>query len=47
VIEAFTIQLGQFQGMLRASLNGITVGDGNTRMLDAQAGTAVVVVADE
>jgi len=47
VVEAFAIPLGGCQGVLGASLEGITEGEENPRMLNAQAGTAVAVGAEE
>jgi hypothetical protein len=47
VVEAFVIQLGECQGLLGASLEGITEGEGNPRMLNARAGAAAVVAAEE
>jgi len=47
VVEAFAIWLGECQGMLGASLDGITEGEGNPRMLNARAGAAAVVAAEE
>jgi hypothetical protein len=35
VVEAFTIRLGECQGLLGVSLEGITEGEGNPRMLNA------------
>jgi len=45
--EAFAIRLGEFQGFLGASLEGITEGVGNLGMLNAQAGAAAGVAAEE
>jgi hypothetical protein len=47
VVEKFAIRLGECQGLLGTSLEGITEGEGNPRMLNARAGAAVVVVAEE
>jgi hypothetical protein len=47
VVEAFSIQLGEFQGLLGASLEGITEGVGNPSMLNAQAGAVAGVAAEE
>jgi hypothetical protein len=47
VVEAFAIRLGECQGLLGASLEGITEGEGNPRMLNARAGAAAVVAAEE
>jgi hypothetical protein len=47
VVEACAIRLGECQGLLRASLEGITEGEGNPMMLNARAGAAVVVAAEE
>jgi len=47
VVEAFTIRLGECQRWLGASLEGITGGERNPRMLNAQAGAAGVVAAEE
>jgi len=47
VVEAFTIRLGECEGLLGASLECITKGEGNPRMLNARAGVAAVVVAEE
>jgi len=47
VVEAFAIWLGECEGLLGASLEGITVGERNPRMLNARAGAAAVVVAEE
>ena len=47
VVEAFAIQLGECQGLLEASLEAITEGEGNPRMLHAQAAAAAVVAAEE
>ena len=46
VAEAFAIRLGECQGLLGASLEGITEGEGNPRMLNARAGAAAVVAAE-
>jgi hypothetical protein len=47
MVEAFAIRLGVCQGLLGASLEGITEGEGNPRMLNARAGAAAVVAAKE
>jgi hypothetical protein len=47
VVEAFAIRLGECQGLLGASLEGITEGERNHRMLNARAGAAAVVAAEE
>jgi len=47
VVEAFAIQLGECQGLLGASLEGISEGEGNPRMLNAWVGAAAVVAAEE
>jgi len=47
VVEASTIQLGECQGLLGASLEAITEGEGNPRMLNGRAGAAAVVAAEE
>jgi hypothetical protein len=47
VVEAFAIRLGECQGLLGASLEGITEGEGNPRMLNARAGAVAVVAAEE
>jgi hypothetical protein len=47
VVEAFAIRLGEGQGLLGASLEGITGGEGNPRMVNARARAAAVVVAEE
>ena len=47
VVEAFAIQLEKCQGLLGASLEGITEGEGNPRMLYPRAGAAVIVAAEE
>jgi hypothetical protein len=47
VVEAFAIRLEECQGLLGASLEGITEGEGNPRMLNARAGEAAVVAAEE
>jgi len=47
VVEAFAIRLGECQGLLGASLEGITEGEGNPKMLNARAGAAAVVAAEE
>jgi hypothetical protein len=47
VVEAFAIRLGECQGLLGASLEGITEGEGNPSMLNARGGAAVVVAAEE
>jgi hypothetical protein len=47
VVKAFSIRLGQCQGLLGAYLEGITKGEGNPRMLNARAGAATVVAAEE
>ena len=47
VVEAFAIRLGEWQGLLGASLEGITEGEGNPRMLTARAGAAAVVATEE
>jgi len=46
-VEAFAIRLGECQGLLGASLEGITEGEGNPRMLTARAGAAAVVATEE
>jgi hypothetical protein len=46
VVEAFAIRLGECQGLLEASLEGITEGEGNPRMLNARAGVAAVIAAE-
>jgi hypothetical protein len=47
VVEAFAILLGECQELLGESLEGITVGERNPRMLNARAGAAAVVAAEE
>jgi len=47
VVKAFAIRLGECQGLLGASLDGVTEGEGNPRMLNARAGAAAVVAAEE
>jgi len=47
VVEAFVIWLGEWQGLLGASLEGITESERNPRMLNARAGAAAVVAAEE
>jgi len=47
VVEAFALRLAECQGLLGASLEGITEGEGNPKMLNARAGAAAVVVAEE
>jgi len=47
VVEAFAIQLGECQGMLGASLKGITEVEKIPRMLDARVQALAVVAADE
>jgi hypothetical protein len=47
VVEAFAIQLGECYGLQEASLEGITEGEENTRMMNARAGAAAVVAAEE
>jgi len=47
VVEALAIRLGECQGLLGASLEGITDGEGNPNMLNARAGTEAVVAAEE
>ena len=47
VVAAFAIQLGECPGLLGASLEGITKGERNPRMLNAQAGAAALVVAED
>ena len=47
VVEAIAKRLGECQGLLGASLEGITEGEGNHRMLNARAGAAAVVAAAE
>jgi hypothetical protein len=47
VVEAFAIRLAECQGLLEASLEGITEGERNPRILNAQAGAAAVVAAEE
>ena len=47
VVEASAIRLGECQVLLGASLEGITEGEGNPRMLNARAGAAAVVAAEE
>jgi len=47
VVEAFAIQLEECQGLLGASLEGITKGEGDPRMLNACVGAAAVVAAEE
>jgi len=46
-VEAFAIRLGECEHLLGASLEGITQGEGNHRMLNTQAEAAAVVVVDE
>jgi len=47
VVEAFVIWLGECQGLLGAQLEGITGSERNRRMLNARAGAAALVAADE
>jgi len=47
VVKAFPIRLGECQGLLGASLEGITIGERNPWMLNAWAEAAAVVVAEE
>jgi len=51
VVKAFAIRLGECQGLLGASLGaslgGIIEGEGNLKMLNARAGAAAIVVAEE
>jgi len=47
VVEAFPIQLAECQGLLGESLERITEGEGNPRMLNARAGALRVVAAEE
>jgi hypothetical protein len=47
VVQAFAIRLGEFQGLLGASLEGITEGVGHPSMLNAQAGAAAGIAAAE
>jgi len=47
VVKAFPIWLGEGQGSLGASLEGITGSERNPRMLNARAGAAAVVAAEE
>jgi len=47
VVKAFAIWLGECQGLLGAWLEGITECERNPRMLNARAGAAVVVAAEE
>jgi hypothetical protein len=47
VVQPFAIPFGECQGLLAVSLDGITEGEGNRRMLNAQAGAAAVVAAEE
>jgi len=47
VVEAFVIWFGECQGLLGASLEGITERERYPRMLNAQAGAAAVVAAEE
>jgi hypothetical protein len=46
VVEAFAIRLGECQGLMGASLEGIIEGEGNSRMLNAREGAAAVVAAE-
>ena len=46
MVETFAIWLCESQGLLGASLEGITVGETNPKMLNARAGAAVVVAAE-
>ena len=47
MVKAFAIWLGECQGLLGASLEGIIVGERNPRMLNARAGAAAGVAAEE
>jgi hypothetical protein len=47
VVEAIAIRLGEYQGLLGASLEGINDGVGNSSMLNAQAGAAEGIAAEE
>jgi hypothetical protein len=47
VVEALALRLGEFQGLLGASLEGITEGVGNPSMLNAQGGAAAGIAAAE
>jgi hypothetical protein len=47
MVLLLTIRLGDCQGWLRASLEGITEGERTPRMLNGQAGAAAVVAAEE
>jgi len=47
VVEAFAIWLGECQGLLEASLDGITVGEWNQRMLDTWTEAAAAVAEEE
>jgi hypothetical protein len=47
VAEAFALRLEECEGLLGASREGITEGEGNPRMLNARAGAAAVVAAEE
>jgi len=47
VVKAFVIWLGECQGLLGAWLEGITESERNPRMLNARAGAAAVVAAEE
>jgi len=47
VVEAFVIWLGKCQGLLGAWLEGITESERNPRTLNARAGAAAVVAAEE
>jgi len=46
VVEAFAIRLGESQGLRGVSQEGITEGEGNRMMLNAQAGAAAVVAVE-
>jgi len=47
VVEAFAIWLGESQGFLGASRQGITESERTARMLNARAGAAAAVLAEE
>jgi len=47
VVEGFTIRVRECQWFLESSLEGITKGEGNTRILNVRAGAMAGVVAEE
>jgi len=47
VVEAFPVRLGECQGLLGASREGTSKGEGNSRMRNGRAEAAAVVAAAE